>query len=263
MTLFSVVNSEDSIFIVSQYLKALTSGLIFHNMVLVLHSSYNFKGHLKTDGYSAYHCMSKDIIISGCMAHSRRKFMDCLKGLDLKSQKGTVAGEAIKRIALLYKIEALLVDKTVQERYEERLKQSKPILDALFKWAEIASMGVPGNSLISKAFTYLSNQKEYLYAFLLDGRISIDNNATERAIRPFTIGRNNWLFCDTPKGAEASAIIYSIVETAKANKLKPYDYLVYILEEIHKHYLGNSLDFLDKLLPWSESIPISCKSLKK
>lgn len=222
-----------------------------------------FQGYITTDGYSAYHCLPQGITVSGCWAHGRRKFSDCLKGLDPKSQKGTVAAEAMKRIGLLYKIESILSEKTVNERYDERLKQSKPIIDTFFEWVELVSIGVPGNSLLDKAFTYMKNQKEYLYTFLLDGRLSIDNNATERSIRPFAIGRGNWLFCDTPNGAEASAIIYSIVETAKANKLKPYDYFVYLLKEIPEHYLGNSLDFLDKLLPWSDSIPASCKSAKK
>jgi len=224
-------------------------------------SGYN--GFLSCDGYSAYHGLPPDIVVSGCWAHGRRKFDDCLKGLDAKSQKGTTAGEAIKRIGLLYKIEELLADKTVEERYNERLKQSKPIVDAFFEWAEKVSLGVPGNSLLSKAFTYIKNQKEYLKTFLTDGRLSIDNNATERCIRPFTIGRGNWLFCDTSNGAEASATIYSIVETAKANKIKPYDYLVHLLEEIPKHYLGSSFEFLDNLLPWSANIQSICKSQKK
>jgi transposase len=223
---------------------------------------YSFKGFLKTDGYSAYHGLPPDIVVSGCWSHAKRKFNDCLKGLDPASQKRSIASEALKRIGLLYNIEKMLADKVPEERREERLKHSKPIIDAFFEWVETVSLGVVGNSLLSKAFNYAKNQKSYLYNYLEDGRISIDNNATERAIRPFAIGRGNWLFCDTPNGAEASAIIYSIVETAKANGLRPYDYLVHLLEEIPKKYWGTDHSFLEELLPWSDKIPASCKSQK-
>ncbi|MBN1968102.1 MAG: IS66 family transposase [Candidatus Delongbacteria bacterium] len=216
-------------------------------------------GNLTTDGYSAYKDLPYEINVSGCWAHLRRKFLDCIKGLSKSLQKGTVANEALKRIGLLYKIEEVLSEKTADERLKERSVQSKPIVDSFYEWVYKTSAAVPGNSLIAKAFTYAKNQKEYLYKFLSDGLIPIDNNATERAIRPFAIGRGNWLFCATPKGAEASAIIYSIVETAKANNLKPYDYLTHLLSEIPKHYTGTSQDFIDKLLPWSDDIPSNCK----
>ncbi|HEX9061430.1 MAG TPA: IS66 family transposase [Clostridia bacterium] len=221
-----------------------------------------FKGFLTADGYSVYHGLPPDIVVTGCWAHTKRKFNDCLKGLDPGSQKGTLANEALIRIGLLYNIEKMLADKTPEERREGRLKQSKPIIDAFFEWVETVSLGVVGNSLIEKAFNYAKNQKSYLYNYLKDGRISIDNNATERAIRPFSIGRGNWLFCDTPAGAESSAIVYSIVETAKANGLRPYDYLLYLLEEIPKKYWGTDHSFLEELLPWSDKIPTSCKSQK-
>jgi hypothetical protein len=222
----------------------------------------DYSGKITTDGYSAYHGLPPSIEISGCWAHLRRKFTDCLKGLDSPSQKQTVAFQAIQRIGLLYKIESLFKDASSEERLEERQSQSKPIVESFFNWVNTISIGVPGNSLLDKAFNYAKNQKKYLLTFLSDGNIPIDNSATERAIKPFAIGRNNWLFCDTPAGAEASAVIYSIVETAKANKLRPYEYFVHLLEEITKNYSGTDKTFLDDLMPWSDKIPESCKSSK-
>lgn len=106
---------------------------------------------------------------------------------------------------------------------------------------------------------YSINQEKYLRVFLEDGNIPIDNSATERAIRPFTIGRANWHIIDTIHGAEASAIIYSLVETAKANKLKIYEYLKHLLTEIPKHMDDTNMDFLEDFLPWSENLPEECR----
>ncbi|KUO72367.1 MAG: transposase [Desulfosporosinus sp. BRH_c37] len=117
--------------------------------------------------------------------------------------------------------------------------------------------------MIGKAINYSLNQQDYLERYLLDGSISIDNSAAERSIRIFATGRKNWEFCNTPNGAKASAIIYSITESAKANGLKPYEYIVHILETIPKHYTGTSKDFLQDLLPWSDKLPENCKSMKK
>ena len=222
----------------------------------------DFSGFLTTDGYSVYHKLPDNITVTGCLMHARRKYHDCLKGIPEKNHKGTVAYEAIKRIALLYKVEDVLKGKTVEERYEERLKQSKPILDSYFQWIKTLSAGADSNSLIGKAINYSLNQQEYLQNYLANGNIAIDNGAAERAIRPFAIGRKNFLFANTPNGATASAIIYSIVETAKANNLRPYDYLAHVLTEIPKHCKGTKRDFLKDLLPWSEKIPDNCKSKK-
>ncbi|MCG8402554.1 MAG: IS66 family transposase [Firmicutes bacterium] len=221
-----------------------------------------YSGFLTSDGYSAYHKLPDEIIVSGCFVHARRKFHDCLKVLPKNQHKGTTADQAIKRIALLYKIEAFLKDKPAKERYEERLKQSKPVLDAYFEWLKTLAGGVDTSSLIGKAINYSLNQKEYLENYLLDGNIAIDNSATERAIKPFAVGRKNFLFANTPNGAAASAIIYSIVETAKTNGLRPYDYLLHVLTEIPKHYKGTSHKFLKDLLPWSDKLPDNCKSKK-
>jgi len=222
-----------------------------------------YSGNLTTDGYQAYRGLPEDVVISGCMAHARRKYDECLKSVPQESRKGTTADEALKRIALLYKIEALLKDKSPEKRYEERLKQSKPILDAYFEWLKSIVGTIDSGSMIGKAINYSLNQQDYLERYLLDGSISIDNSAAERSIRIFATGRKNWEFCNTPNGAKASAIIYSITESAKANGLKPYEYIVHILETIPKHYTGTSKDFLQDLLPWSDKLPENCKSMKK
>ncbi|HEY9160983.1 MAG TPA: IS66 family transposase [Desulfomonilia bacterium] len=221
-----------------------------------------YSGYLIADGYDVYHKLPENIVVSGCFAHARRRYDECLKSVPEKERKGTIADEAIKRIALLYKIEAILKDKSTEERYEGRLNQSKPVLDAYFQWLKSMSGAIDSGSLIGKAINYSLKQQQYLMNYLLDGSISIDNNAVERSIRIFATGRKNWEFCNTPNGAKASAIIYSITETAKANGLKPYEYLVYVFETIPKHYMGTSRDFLQDLLPWSDKIPETCKSKK-
>ena len=221
-----------------------------------------YSGHMTTDGYSAYHNLPESIVVSGCFCHARRKYDECLKSVPEKYRKGTVADEAIKRIGLLYKIEALIKDKSADERYEVRLNQSKPILDAYFQWLNSMSGAIDSSSMIGKAINYSLNQQQYLERYLLNGNIAIDNSASERSIRIFAVGRKNWEFCNTPNGAKASAIIYSITETAKANGLKPYEYLVHVLETIPKHYMGTSRDFIKDLLPWSDKIPEICKSKK-
>ena len=220
-------------------------------------------GFLTVDGYDGYHSLPDSIIVSGCFAHARRKFDEYIKSIPEEYRKESVAWEALKRIGLLYKIEELLKEKTTEERYKGRLKQSKPILDDYFKWLESLVKGVDSGSLIGKAINYSLNQRKYLESYLLDGNISIDNNATERVAKMFATGRKNWLFCNTPSGATASAVIYSITETAKANGLKPYEYLSHLLETISKHYTGTNLDFLKDLLPWSDRILLSCKSEKQ
>jgi transposase len=221
-----------------------------------------YSGYLTADGYQAYHNLPESIVVSGCLCHARRKYDEILKSIPEKDRKGTVADEAIKRIGLLYRIESLIKDKSADERREIRLKQSKPILDAYFQWLDSMSQAINNGSMIGKAINYSLNQREYLEHYLLDGSIAIDNSATERSIRIFATGRKNWEFCNTPNGARASAIIYSITQTAIANGLRPYEYLVHILENIPKHYMGTSRDFLKDLLPWSEKIPENCKSKK-
>lgn len=221
-----------------------------------------YRGYLTTDAYSGYRKLPEEIIVTGCMVHCRRYFHDALMALSEPQRKGTVAEEAIKRIAMLYQVETMAKDKTAEERHAARQSQSKPLLEAFFAWLKGMESAADSKSLIGKAIQYALNQQTHLMRFLEDGNVPIDNSATERSIRPFAMGRRAWLFCNTPSGADASAVVYSIVETAKANGVHPYNYLVHVLETIPKHLSGTSRAFIQDLLPWSENLPCMCRVKK-
>ncbi|EOS39364.1 hypothetical protein C808_01785 [Lachnospiraceae bacterium M18-1] len=223
-----------------------------------------FRGYLTCDGYQAYHGLPEQITVTGCMAHARRRFDEALtplkKGFTKEQLKETTAYQAMARIGMLYKIEELLRNQSPEERYAERQKQSKPLLEAFFGWLHTLEGSVNRSSKIGEAVLYALNQEKYLKAYLEDGHLSIDNSAAERAIKNFAIGRRNWLFSKSIKGAEASATVYSITETALLNGLKPYDYVAYILERMKDLGPFPSKEDLQQLLPWSESIPESCRT---
>ena len=202
------------------------------------------------DGYAGYHNIS-DVILCGCWAHLRRKFDEALKGLPPnKRASGSCAREALDRINRLFAIERELKRCTPEERLQIRNLKSRPVVEELRKWLEDILPGVLPKSLFGMAVNYGLNQWTKLVRFLEDGRIEIDNNRAERSIKPFVIGRKNWLFCNTSKGAKASAIIYSIIETAKENGLNPYAYLNYLFEKLPN--LDSRDDAtLDQLLPWN------------
>lgn len=223
-----------------------------------------FRGYLTCDGYQAYHGLLEQITVTGCMAHARRRFDEALtplkKGFTKEQLKETTAYQAMARIGMLYKIEELIRNQSPEERYAERQKQSKPLLEAFFGWLHTLEGSVNRSSKIGEAVLYALNQEKYLKAYLEDGHLSIDNSAAERAIKNFAIGRRNWLFSKSIKGAEASATVYSITETALLNGLKPYDYVAYILERMKDLGPFPSKEDLQQLLPWSESIPESCRT---
>lgn len=221
----------------------------------------DFKGYLQVDGYAGYHKV-EDVTLVGCWAHSRRGFTDVLKSLPANSIKPVIATEGLKFCNQLYSIERKLKELDPKERYEQRLKQSKPVLDAFLSWLKMQEQKVLPKSGLGKAITYCLNQWDKLVAFLEDGRLEIDNNRSERSIKPVVIGRKAWLFSNTPQGASASAIIYSIVETAIANGLNPYYYLRYLFEQLPNMDLTD-MNALDQVLPWSATIPVSCISFKK
>ena len=227
----------------------------------------DFHGYLTCDGYQAYHGLKEDVTVTGCFAHARRRFDAALTALKkdfTKEQlKETVAWQAMERIGILYKIEELVRDKTAEERYEERRKQSRPVLDALFEWLHTMEGSVDRSSLIGDAILYALNQEEYLRRYLEDGHLSIDNNSAERALKNFAIGRRNWLFAKSIRGADASAVVYSITETAMLNGLKPYMYLTYVLEELRQMGPFPKPEELDRLLPWSDSLPKELKTKVK
>ena len=206
-----------------------------------------WSGFLHADGYSGYHSLEKNgnITVIGCIAHARRKFNDALKGIAEKDLSTSAAYIGKKYCDKLFSIEADIKNLTSENRYNERLKRSRPVMDEFFLWlnAESYSKGLHGN-----AVNYTLKQWKYLERYLIDGRLEISNNRAERSIKPFVIGRKNWLFSNTPKGAKASAIIYSIVETAKENGLNPYDYLTYIFKQAPNLDLHNS-EHLNALMP--------------
>lgn len=228
----------------------------------------SFQGYLTCDGYQAYHGLPECITVTGCMAHARRRFDEALttlkKDFTKEQLKETTAYQAMSRIGMLYKIEEMIHDRPPEEKYIERQKQSKPLLDALFEWLHSLENAVDRSSKIGEAVLYSINQEPYLRRYLEDGHLSIDNSAAERAIKNFAVGRRNWLFSKSIKGAEASATVYSITETALLNGLKPYNYLCYVLERMKDLSPFPAKEDLMQLLPWSDSIPDDCRSnLKK
>ena len=197
-----------------------------------------FEGYLTCDGYQAYHGLKDSVTVTGCFTHARRRFDAALTALKKDFTKeqlqSTVAYQAMSRIGILYKIEELIQDKSPQERYQERQKQSRPVVDAFFEWLHTMEDSVDRSSLIGDAILYALNQEVYLRRYLEDGHLSIDNNSAERAIKNFAVGRRNWLFSKSIRGADASAAVYSITETALLNGLKPYFYLTYVLEQLRR-----------------------------
>lgn len=227
-----------------------------------------FKGILVTDGFEAYHKLArlrpKELIVAGCWVHMNRKFKDALKGLGKSGQKttaGSIARGAADRIGKIFDLDNKLDEMTSKKRLQIREEKLKPLVDEFFAWLKEHRKDVTLKSLTGKAITYALNQEEYLRVFLSEGDVPMDNNAAERAIRPFCIGKKNWVMSDTIHGAQASGVIYSIVETAKANYLNPYEYMKYLLEVIPQHMDDTNLDFLDELMPWSDNLPEKCHKL--
>lgn len=211
----------------------------------------NYKGVVQTDGYSGYNFFDRqvDILHVGCWVHARRKFTEVLKAAGRKSKNPTGnAGTALKYISRLYKIEkdARLNRLSPQEIYHKRQSEAVLILEAFKNWLDAMVEKTPPKSLLGKAVNYTLNEWEHLVNYTKDGRVGPDNNAVENAIRPFVIGRKNWLFSCTPEGARASAAIYSLIETARANSLEPYWYLRHLFEHLPE---AMSEDDFQALLP--------------
>lgn len=218
----------------------------------------DYSGICVTDGYQVYHTIEKereDLRIAGCWVHARRKFDEALTVIPKAHQNKSDAFLVIKQIQAIYREESKLSQLSSEERLMQRQLVIKPLVAALFVYLKKMEPTVPASGQLRKAYTYILNQEKYLRVFLEDGEVPIDNNASERAIRGFCIGKKNWQMIDTINGAHSSAIIYSIAETAKANNLKPYDYFVYLLEEIPKHMDEEDRSFLEDLLPWSQKLP--------
>ena len=208
----------------------------------------DFKGYLQRDGYAAYNAVAKREDITGvaCWAHVRRKYNDAIKG-----QSTTKAGRAHQAVAFiqkLYAIEKRIASLTIDEKVAARQRDALPILMQFKVWLDRQNLTPTG--LLGKAITYTRNEWSHLLVYCDDGRINIDNNPVENAIRPFAVGRKNWLFSDTQDGARASANLYSLVETARANHVNPYAYLKWIFKALPQ---AATPEQIDALLPWNVS----------
>lgn len=178
---------------------------------------------------------------------------------EAKGNPETVAAQGLAYCHRLYSIERGLQEATPEERYQVRAERSQPVLDAYYAWLRQQKSRTMPRSLVGQAIAYSLNQWEKLTAFLKDGRLELDNNRSERSIKLFVIGRKNWLFASTPRGAVASAAIYSVIETAKENGMHPFRYLVYLFERLPQLADVKEPQALEPYLPWSPSLPDSCR----
>ena len=207
-----------------------------------------FSGWLHADGYQGYHKLPEKIRVVGCWAHARRKIDEALQTLPEEKRKDSPAAIGECYCSRLFKLEQAFAELTAEERYEKRLEQEKPVLDALLLWAnEIQAKAAP-KSALGRAIHYLLEQWPYLIRYLEDGRLELSNNRAERSMKPFVMGRKNWLFANTPAGAQSSAVIYSLIETAKENALDPYHYLLWILRSAPA-LSRTDADWAEKLVP--------------
>jgi|SRR2546422_894426 len=208
------------------------------------------RGYLQTDGYAVYDGVAERLGLThvGCVAHLRRKFFEAIKALPPAQQKiPTAAHEAVRRIDALYAIEREAKEFDPEDRRRLREHQSRPLLESLYAWAQRLRQDTLPSGKLGQALDYLSSQWPKLLRYLDDGRLAIDTNLVENAIRPFALGRRNWLFADTVKGAQASAALYSLVATARANALEPYAYLRRLFEELPA---AKSVADFEQLLPF-------------
>lgn len=222
----------------------------------------SFHGICITDGYQVYHTLEQereDLQIAGCWAHVRRRYDEALKALPKEKRNQSTAHRGLVMIQAIYRNEKPLKELSAEERRERRQLSVKPLVEAYFTWVHATIGQVMPKSKLWEGLNYSINQERYLKVFLENGNVPIDNNASERSIRSFCIGRKNFVMIDTLHGAAASAIIYSIAETAKANGLKPYEYFELLLTEIPKHLDDDDLNFCEKLLPWSKDLPEKCR----
>lgn len=234
----------------------------------------DFHGILVTDGLEQYHKTARDLkglINANCFAHARRDYADAIKAIGKGNEKlirQSIAYQALVRIGAIYDLEGSLKELSPQERLKERQTSIKPLVEEYFAWVKecLSNKVVPPKGKTASGLQYSVNQEEYLKVFLTDGEVPIDDSASERALRNFTIGRKNWMTINTVRGARASAIIYSITETARANNLNVYYYISHLLTELPKiiHKDGNiEQSKLEQLMPWSTTLPADCYSKRR
>jgi transposase len=218
-----------------------------------------YTGTLNVDAYQGYYALEdKGVTLVGCWTHVRRKFVDVLKTMPKHQHENHPATKGLAYCDQLFALERKFDEHnlTPAERHERRQIESKPVTTALFAWANNLLLALPGKSKLREAVVYVVNQQHRLSNFLLDGHIEISNNRAERSIIPFAVGRNNWMFAYSPKGAAASAIIYSIAETAKANGLVPFKYFEFLFETLPNIPKEQFSD----CLPWNPSVIERCKA---
>ena len=209
-----------------------------------------FKGYLMCDGYSGYNKVP-DAKRTACWAHIRRYLTDAIpKGKALDYTQPSVQG--VMYINQLFHLEDIIKAKhtSFDAIKKARLEKEKPVVEGFLSWLD--QQAPVRGSRMDKAVTYIQNRRSYLTTYLEDGRCSFSNNLSENAIRPFTVGRKNWLFCDTPNGAQASALVYSMVEIAKANGVNVYHYLTYLLKKMPSDRMSD--EELELLAPWNENV---------
>jgi transposase len=216
-----------------------------------------FKGYLHTDAYAGYNKVP-DVIHCYCWAHLRRKFVDVLPTDPMQREKFPAA-KGIAFCNKLFEIESTLRDLSCEERNSKRLELELPVLEAFWLWVDTIKNNEPPKSAICGALSYAQNHKAGLMNYLKDSNCSISNNLAENSIRPFTIGRKNWLFSGSPKGAAASAAVYSLIETTKANGLNPQRYLLLLLENLPQIPFWQSPELIKNYLPWNQEIQSKCK----
>ena len=224
-----------------------------------------FKGYLTTDAYAAYSNMHlEDVKNNFCWSHLRRYYIDSIpldsSGKEIPGSKGAEGREYIN---LLFNLESEMSDLPYNERKVKRQEASRALLDAFWSWVENTISIPTTNEKLTKALNYSLNHKKEFEMFLEDGRLEISNNLCESHIRPFATARRAWLFADTPNGARANAVLYTLVETAKANDLNVYAYLDYLLAEMPNADFYNHPEIIDDMLPWSDKLPESCRITHK
>lgn len=234
----------------------------------------NFNGILMTDGLEQYHKLAREqegITNANCFAHARRHFANAIKAMgkgNAGAVKSSAAYKALVRIAAIYDLENTLKDLSPQERLKERQASIRPLVEEYFAWVKdtFRQGQILPKSETAKGLAYSINQEEYLKVFLTDGEVPIDDSASERALRNFTIGRKNWMTINTVRGAQASAIIYSITETARANNLNVYYYIKHLLTALPQLIDKNGnieQSVLEPLMPWSKTLPADCYSKRR
>ena len=234
----------------------------------------DFQGILVTDGLEQYHKVGREldgVINANCWAHARRDYADAVKAMgksNPEAVKQSTAYQALARIGTIYKLEGTLKEMSGVERLKERKASIKTLVEEYFLWVKerLSDTSCLPRGRTAKDLRYSVNQEEYLKVFLKDGEVPMDNSASERSSRTFCIGKKNWVLINSIRGAQASAIVYSISETAKLNDLNPYYYFKYLLEEMPRYMdeKGNiQTSKLEALLPWSERLPAKCQKPRR